>query len=473
MVLCVWVVSFLVAWIHTGPAVHMHLHTCHSPPHVPLAQARPRPSPRKGVQLLRPAPPRLTKRVHLVRGVDPSPPFLPRSKGVQLRTWVWMEVIHNVRIGNSCATTCRKARESAAAAMQGACMKLRGTQKTKTRVQNRRGAVRVRAAASLGGGTPVRETSLLVVGATGTLGRQVVRRALDEGYDVRCLVRPRYTPADFLRDWGATTVRGDLTDPSSLPAALVGVHTIVDAATSRPEEPITKVDWEGKVALIQCAQAMGIQRYVFYSIHGCERHPEVPLMNIKKCTEEYLESSGLDYTVFRLCGFMQAIIQNYAVPILEEKTVWGTDDQTRTAYMDTQDIARLTMAAVRSENCSGKTMTLAGPRAFTVPEVIALCERFAGADANVSKVPVSVLRLARSVLNFFQWSGDAADRLAFAEVLTANEVFSASMEETYKLLGCDPSDTTLLEKYLQDYYTRILKKLKDVGGQSRQGDFYL
>ena len=72
------------------------------------------------------------------------------------------------------------------------------------RKQGRKSILRAQAAAQ---GTPVPKDSMLVVGSTGTLGRQVVRKALDAGYDVRCTVRPRQTPADFLRDWGATTVQ--------------------------------------------------------------------------------------------------------------------------------------------------------------------------------------------------------------------------------------------------------------------------
>lgn len=331
---------------------------------------------------------------------------------------------------------------------------------------------RMAVATNMAPGTPVRPTSILVVGATGTLGRQIVRRALDEGYDVRCLVRPRPAPADFLRDWGATVVNADLSKPETIPATLVGIHTVIDCATGRPEEPIRTVDWEGKVALIQCAKAMGIQKFVFFSIHNCDEHPEVPLMEIKHCTEKFLQDSGLTYITIRLCGFMQGIIGQYAVPILEEKSVWGTDAPTRIAYMDTQDIARLTFIALRNEKINNKLLTFAGPRAWTTQEVITLCERLAGQDANITTVPVSVLKFTRQLTRFFQWTNDVADRLAFSEVLSSNTVFSVPMTETYNLLGVDQKDIVSLEKYLQDYFTNILKKLKDLKAQSKQTDIY-
>lgn len=138
-----------------------------------------------------------------------------------------------------------------------------------------------------------------------------------------------------------------------------------------------------------------------------------------------------------------------------------------------QDIARLTFIALRNAKIDNKPLTFAGPRAWTTQEVkkaiyvlgfeillqamfialrrllrrwkfpcaaadypfssikislfflpfsfssfqvITLCERLAGQDANVTTVPVSVLKLTRQLTRFFQWTNDVADRLAFSEV---------------------------------------------------------
>lgn len=323
-------------------------------------------------------------------------------------------------------------------------------------------------------GTSVRPNSMLVLGATGTLGRQVVRKALDEGYEVRCVVRPRETSAGFLREWGATTVQCDLTAPEDLPPALVGIHTVVDCATARPEEPISRVDWEAKARMIQACVAMRIQRLVFFSIDKCDKHPDIPLMRVKRCTERYLEASGLNYTVLRLCGFMQPLITSYAVPILDEKGVFGTTDETRIAYQDTQDVARMALAALRTDKTIGRTLTLSGPKSYTSDDVIGLCEKYSGTDAKVTRVPTFLLRAAKVLTSGFQWTKDAADRLAFTEVMTSNQAFEADMSSTYELLGIDESSLTTLEDYLQEYFNRVLKRIKQEQDDPKSTtDFYL
>lgn len=234
-----------------------------------------------------------------------------------------------------------------------------------------------------------------------------------------------------------------------------------------------KLDWDGKVALIQCAQAMGIKRFIFFSIFNCDKHPEVPLMNIKACTEDFIKDSGLNFTIFRLCGFMQAIIGNYAVPILEEEQVWSTDDDTRTSYLDSQDVARMTIAALRNEATFHQTLTLSGVKDYSTDEIIQMCEQRANATAKVSKVPVWLLKWTRGFLRGLQWARDASDRLAFAEVLSSNEVFAVDMKDTMELLNVDPASITTVESYLDEYFERILSKLKEVAATSKQKDFYL
>ena len=62
--------------------------------------------------------------------------------------------------------------------------------------------------------------------------------------------------------------------------------------------------------------------------------------------------------------------------------------------------------------------------------------------------------------------------ICILQVLTSDIVFSVPMNETYELLGVDVKDVVTLEKYLQDYFTNILKKLKDLKAQSKQTDIY-
>ena len=304
---------------------------------------------------------------------------------------------------------------------------------------------------------------LLVVGATGTLGRQVARRAIDEGHQVRCLVRNQRR-AKFLKEWGAELIIGNICKKETIPPALEGVDAVIDAATARLEDSasVKEVDWQGKVNLIQAVKKAGVERYIFFSILDAEKHREVPLMEIKYCTEKFLAESGLKYTTLKLCGFMQGLISQYAIPILDNQLVWVTGENSPIAYMNTQDIAKFAVRAAELPETANQTFPVVGTRTWGAEDIIKVCERLSGKEAKISRVPLGVLKAMRLITRYFKWSKNASDRLAFAEVLASGKSLDAPMEEVYQTFNLDPKETTTLEAYFQEYFGRIMQKLKEI-----------
>jgi uncharacterized protein YbjT (DUF2867 family) len=310
---------------------------------------------------------------------------------------------------------------------------------------------------------------ILIVGATGTLGRQIARQAIDKGYQVRCLVR-NPNKALFLQEWGAEIVKGDLCKSQTLPSSLEGIDVIIDAATARATDSLSvkQVDWEGKVNLIQAAQKAKIKRYLFFSLLNAKEYPDVPLMQIKYCTELFLQESGLNYTIFQLAGFMQGLIGQYGIPLLDNQAVWVSGENTPIAYMNTQDIARFAVKALEVPETENRFFPLVGTRAWNADEIINLCERLSGKTAKISRISLGMLRFLRNFTRYFQWTLNISDRLAFAEVLAGGKPINAPMDEVYQTFGLDPKQTTTLEAYLQEYFDRITKKLKEIDYQKNK-----
>jgi len=304
---------------------------------------------------------------------------------------------------------------------------------------------------------------VLVVGGTGTLGRQIARRALDAGHQVRCVVRsPR--KAAFLQEWGCELTRGDLLEPESLDYALEGQDAVIDAATARATDPGSayEIDWTGKQNLFAACQKAGVKRLVFHSLLDAETYPEVPLMQIKACTEQWLQASDFDFTILRGVAFMQGLISQFAIPVLESQTVWVSGAPTPIAYMNTQDVARFAVAALDHPSTCRRVFPVVGPRAWTTSEITQLCERSTGKEARVFRVPPVLIQAMRGVTSFFEASLNVAERLSFDAVTGSGKSLDAPMEASYAAFGLDPAETTGLESYLKEYYDTILKRLREM-----------
>ena len=304
---------------------------------------------------------------------------------------------------------------------------------------------------------------ILLIGATGTLGRQIAKQAIEEGHEVRCFVRnPR--KASFLQEWGCELTKGNLLNSGDIDYALQDIEVVIDSATGRPEDSksIYETDWDGKLNLFNACESKKIKRVIFLSILLTEKFRNVPLMDVKYCTEKLLEKSNFDYTIFKCAAFMQGVISQFAIPVLDSQAVWMSGTPTKIAYMNTQDMAKIIVSSIINPKSYKISLPLVGPKAWDSDEVISLCEKYSNKKAKIFRVSPFLIKVTQNVVSFFQDALNVSERLAFAEVTSSGVALDSDMSNTYEVLDLKKEDITSLENYIKEYYQQILKRLKEM-----------
>jgi len=293
---------------------------------------------------------------------------------------------------------------------------------------------------------------LLVLGGTGTVGRIIVKNAIDRGYDVRCILRsPR--KGSILSDWGAEIVYGDLSLPETLPGALAGVTAVIDASATRAIEleAQRKIDWEGKYALVAACEAAQVKRLVFFSVTDAERFLDVARVKYKYVMENVIQDSDVPYTILRVPGFYSGVVSEFIRPMQLGEPVYlppeGQGDE-GVPYIAEEDAGRLALRALELPGAENKILDLVGPQPLTTEQILSLCKTLMGSrgeSAQVNRVSPGLLRLSKNVSRFFYWGMSFANQVEFSGA----KRFDKSPVPACDVLHVPSSSLESLTSYLQ------------------------
>jgi hypothetical protein len=217
--------------------------------------------------------------------------------------------------------------------------------------------------------------SILIIGGTGLLGREVLKQAVKQRYNVKCLLRNSQRSYWCLKQWGVSFLYGDLAYPSTLPEAIspkafldykslkdrssktllsdeisfqfeksliqaeIGykqkmtdtINTIIDCATLKTTiksdnvNLLEIVDWKGKLALLITCSIIQLKKLIFFSIldphHESHTHQssKPSLKSLKYLMEDLIQASNLNYTIFKLSGFFEKRIKDLTLETLTDK----------------------------------------------------------------------------------------------------------------------------------------------------------
>jgi uncharacterized protein YbjT (DUF2867 family) len=246
---------------------------------------------------------------------------------------------------------------------------------------------------------------VLVVGSTGMVGSEICRILASNSKPFRVLLRETSDPAklEWLKDYGAKLVKGDLRDPASVKIACQGISEVICTASSIPfsylpgANDIQSVDIEGVNHLIEAAKAAGVNHFIYITFSG-NINRDCPLLAAKRMVEKRLKESGLVYTILRSCFFMEV----WWSPMLgfeaayARARIFGTSDQ-RISWISLKDVAQFAVESLDNPAANNTVIELGGPQSLSPHQVIKLFETATGKTFEVTHVSPEALQA--------QWNG--------------------------------------------------------------------
>lgn len=238
---------------------------------------------------------------------------------------------------------------------------------------------------------------ILVAGATGVLGSEIVKRLRAQGRPVRALVRTTSATEKVqrLRELGAEIARGDLKDRESLDAAVQGVQAVISTVTTiltaQPGDSFSATDGAGTINLIDAARSANVEHFVFVSF-DTSKVPDSPLTAAKRDVEQHLQQSGMTYTILQPGLFMESWLGPFlfADPSTGTAKVYGAGDR-GIRYVAVGDVAEVAVRALTVPVARNATIPFGGPEPISQREAVRLFEREFGKPFSVTELPEEAL----------------------------------------------------------------------------------
>ena len=200
---------------------------------------------------------------------------------------------------------------------------------------------------------------ILVTGALGNVGAEVVKRLQVEGRPVRAAdINAEAVSERFGVD--AEAIPFDFTNPDTYPAALIGAKRMF---LMRPPH-ISNVQRD-MFPFLNTAQNAGVEQVVFLSLIGIEQNQQVPHYKV----EQYLRLSKMTFTFLRASFFMQNLSGTHRTEIREHDEIFLPVGRGKTSFIDVRDIAAVAVKALTEPGHENQAYNLTGPEALDYYQV--------------------------------------------------------------------------------------------------------